>query len=278
MLKVTEIILIAFGIILNNILICESASCSSYSTETECDTNSACSWIYRSGTYYCACASAAPQDIYFVLDASGSVGSTGWAEETTFVSDMIESGVGNTSRVGIVTFATGAWVKYNLTETQHPRSVLTSFVNALTYTKGYTYTKDAISATISAYKKYATKGYDRLLLLITDGIPNPASTESPCGLKTTLDAQNITVVIVGVTSSFSSSAVSCLVDDTSTQIILVSSFSSFDLVRDYTDSFLCPTTISLTLTEVRVQTDTTNTCEFIEIYNEVPKLISKQIH
>lgn len=260
-------ILLVALIVINNILICESQSCSTYSSSTTCAGNSQCSWIYRSGSYQCACASSVPEDVYFLMDISGSIGEEGWIEDTTFVSEMITTGLTNTSRVGIITFGSNVVIKYNLSQTQHPRSIITNMVTSMPYTGGSTYTYDGVAVSINQFKKWATIGNPRLLFIITDGKPNPSSGQTPCPLYSTLVAQNITVFIIGVTSSFSSSAVSCIVPSPS-YIVQASSFSDLTSVRDYADNVLCPTSIQLTLTEVRIQnTSSTNTAIFIELYN-----------
>jgi len=274
MSNLKQIALVVIVFILHNILTGESASCSSYSTETACGTNTACSWINGGSSYYCACASSVAEDVYFVMDISSSIGSSAWQEDVTFVSDMITTGLTNSSRVGIIIFSSYVSVEYNLTQQQHPRSVLSTFVLDIAYTGGTTYTKSAVQVAIKMFEKFSTIGNPRLLFLITDGKPNPSTLQSPCSLYPTLVAQNISVFIVGVGSAFSSSAVDCLVSDASTDIILATSFSDLTSLRDYTDNVLCPTTIQLTLTEVRATTDATNTCEFIEFYNSGSTVIN----
>ena len=55
------------------------------------------------------------------------------------------------------------------------------------------------------------------------------------------------MVVIGVGHGWSIDSVSCLVDDTTTQIIEVNNFTDedFDKVREYTDDFSCQATISL---------------------------------
>ena len=82
--------------------------------------------------------------------------------------------------------------------------------------------------------------------------------------------------MIGIGDGWSEGSISCLVDDTDSQIISVANFAVEDLdaVRQYTDSFSCRATISLLLTEIRIQnvnssdTNTTLTnATFVEFYN-----------
>ena len=129
---------------------------------------------------FVACASAVPLEILFVMDISGSVGSTAWETEKTFVANMITNGINNISDVAVMTFGTGAWSQWNFTDQQHPRSDITTFVENIGYTGGSTYMKTAVKAGITIFDQTGDPDIENLMFLITDGDPFPSYYESVC--------------------------------------------------------------------------------------------------
>jgi len=177
-------------------------------------------------------ARAAPiLDVVFGMDSSGSLGASGWTQEKNFVNAVITTGLpSNQSQAGVVEFATGASEKIPLTLLDSTTvSSLTSQVSALPYLAGSTYTKDAVQTAINVFDNESAAGDLKLFMLITDGVPNPPSSQNPCGLKSTLDAKGIKTVIVGVGAAFNASVIACLVDNPTTDIIQSVDFTSADL-------------------------------------------------
>ena len=127
-----------------------------------------------------ACASTVELEVLFVMDISGSVGSTGWETEKTFVSNMITNGMSDVPSVAVMTFGTGAWSQWNFTDQQQPRSVITDAVENLPYTGGSTYMKTAVKAGITIFDQTGSPDVDNLMFLITDGDPFPSYYESVC--------------------------------------------------------------------------------------------------
>ena len=78
------------------------SSCIHHTSESVCMSDISCDWFDT----HCGCASGHIQDILFVMDESGSMGSTGFALEQDFVTEMIESGVDINSSIGIISFST----------------------------------------------------------------------------------------------------------------------------------------------------------------------------
>jgi len=219
------------------------ASCTSYLSETDCENDDVCVWLNTNGGY-CGCASDASLDIMFIMDASGSVGSSNWVTEQDFVINMIETGVNDDSQIAIMDFASGAWAQWNFTDSQ-VRSDITTHVSNMGYTQGSTHMKTALTAAITVFDKTGDPNLNNVAMLITDGNPYPSYTQSVCDsatIKNSLDDAGITVVIIGVGTGWSTSSVSCLVDDEDTQIIYVDNFDddAFNAVRDLTDAFTCP--------------------------------------
>ena len=115
------------------------------------------------------------------MDRSGSIGQSDWEIQRQFVSDMITTGMTNTSSVALMTFGTGASSKWNFTDIQHPRAIVTDTVENLTYPEPEnTYMKTGIESAITIFDKTATNATDNLLFLITDGDPFPSWTETVC--------------------------------------------------------------------------------------------------
>ena len=82
---------------------------------------------------------------------------------------------------------------------------------------------DTINEAITTFNDHGTSDQGNVLVIISDGRPN----SSPCDLKDDLDNNEITVIIVGIGSSFipSLSTITCLVDDTDRQIFTADEFS-----------------------------------------------------
>ena len=129
---------------------------------------------------YCSCASEANMDVLFLMDISGSIGSSSWEVEKRFVSDMITNGMTSKSSAAIVTFGTGARSHWNFTDAQHPRTNITNMVNQLNYTGGSTYTATGLNVSMTVFNKTGSKNATNLLFLITDGDPFPSWTQSVC--------------------------------------------------------------------------------------------------
>ena len=113
-----------------------------------------------------------------------------------------------------------------------------------TFAGSLTDTYAAVNSAINEYERAMYAGElapgNRLIFLLTDGVP-VASSGDVCDLKDELDDLDITVYIIAV-GSFSSASISCLVDDTSEQIIAISGFdeASFAYVEDTLQQVICP--------------------------------------
>jgi len=187
---------------------------------------------------------------------------------------MINSGITNDTNVGIIQFALNVTYKYNFSQIQLPRTSLLNKVNSLVYDAGRgTYMKDAITYGISQFNSPSARNVantTRLLFLVTDGVPSPGSEQDPCSLKAQADLKNITIIVIGVGNGFSPTAITCLVNSASTQIIKVATFSSssFASIRNATDSFTCPSNVNIKITEVRPIGNSTGRGKFVELYNK----------
>lgn len=168
---------------------------------------------------------AQPLDIVVVLDASGSIGSSNFttARNATvqFANQIRASATGN--HFGMVSFSTGASIRYKFSDVQDTAHVNAAIRNT-PYTQGSTYTKAAMDSTIRLFQSSAARpGAQRVAVLITDGVPNPASTQNPCGLATTLASLGVKVIIVAV-GNFNAAPITCLVSNPATDIVTAADF------------------------------------------------------
>ncbi|HEU4989380.1 MAG TPA: vWA domain-containing protein, partial [Gemmatimonadaceae bacterium] len=185
-------------------------------------------------------------DIVAVMDASGSIGTSGWVADMNFVSDVVQTYANSSTRFGIVEFSTQTYIRYTFLQDQTP-SVVSNVVQNLPYLRGETYTRNAMDA---AYAMFTTSDSTRarLALLITDGLPNP-STQSPCNLAPALQAAHIRVVIIGVGPDVTESALSCLLTSPA-DFIPVASYTSSALndVLQQLNPYIHPALTNLTVT------------------------------
>ena len=125
-----------------------------------------------------------PLDIVFVLDESGSIGSTEFAQVKTFLSKLvgrldIDSG---STRVGLVTYATTVRTRFDLNDHTTVASVQ-SAISRLTYSGGSTNT-DLALAHVRTSVLTASSG-DRLnvrnvVVVLTDGRSSNTSATQVC--------------------------------------------------------------------------------------------------
>ena len=184
------------------------------------------------------------QDIetIFILDSSGSVGSTGWLQTKDFVTNVISTGLPDPSDpVGIITFSTGATERYDFFNNQD-RTVIRNLIQSLPFVGGSTYTRTAVDLGINMFVRDSINvgsTNPKLMFLITDGVPNPI-TEDPCSLKTQLDFYEIKLIIIGV-GNFDINRISCLVDNPSTDIIQASDFNALNEILSATNAQILAT-------------------------------------
>jgi hypothetical protein len=177
-----------------------------------------------------------PMEVVFVMDASGSVTSSGWQTEKAAVVAQINTGLPLAAKIGIVQFDDASEIKYTFNQAQTPRSAITNLVQNLPFTAGTTAT---LAAMQDAYTIFNTTGSPdtitprhRIVILLTDGNPNPPSTQNPCGtttaaknLRTNLDKKNIETYIVAVGPDITSGTLSCLIDNDPSRFIAVENFN-----------------------------------------------------
>ncbi|HJM90200.1 MAG TPA: VWA domain-containing protein [Dehalococcoidia bacterium] len=116
----------------------------------------------------------APTDIFILLDASGSVGSTNFALEKdsaeALVASLGDAGLfANGGRVGIIRFASSSTVMLSLNSDEI--TVRTAILGT-PYTRGGTCATCAITQATAEFNSDSPPGSHRIMILITDGRPN----------------------------------------------------------------------------------------------------------
>ncbi len=168
-------------------------------------------------------------DVLLLMDASGSVGSSDFDMEKTFVNDVINSVFPDPEdRVGIIRFSTSVDTLYQFDDDQ-TRTTLSSFVNTISYPGGWTDTLGALNQAIVEFDTLSSTEKDKLIIIITDGNPIlSGEAQDVCPLNADLQSRDIKVVFVAVGSNIDTSKIDCLVDDPTIDIISVADFNNLD--------------------------------------------------
>ncbi len=176
---------------------------------------------------------AAPMlDIAILMDSSGSMGKSGWANEEDFVSDLIISGIPyEDTRLGIIQFSSSSKTKqiYGFENQQDNRQQISDVVQDMYYRGGSTYMKKAVDTAINLFDNESTEENSKAIIMLTDGNPWPSSSQSPCGRVDDLNDRGISVFIVGMGNGWTRDRIDCLVEDSYLDIIATDSTSAYDL-------------------------------------------------
>lgn len=180
----------------------------------------------------CAIASLAKatpvtMDIVFLLDSSGSVGTTEFNKELGLLKTIHDQFVGLqpsnpdvTYRFGVVRFATTVLEKQRLDQPYDAAGIA-----GLAYTGGYSYIKSAVQTGLNMFTTEGSASNLRQLFLFTDGLANPSSTQSPVSLVPTLDADHVNVTLLGL-PGFVSTPIKPLVDDPARDIVMMTDYTA----------------------------------------------------
>jgi Mg-chelatase subunit ChlD len=158
---------------------------------------------------------AAPPDIIFALDSSFSILPNDYEVQLGWVSRLIGSELSNSSdsRVGFIRFADISEVLLTLVQSESMTTAQRQeFALNIVFSGGVTNTLAALQDALSMFTTEYIAQNSRILLLITDGVPNPDA--NLCPLKSSFDNLGVTIVVVGVTEAFTTDRVACLVNDT----------------------------------------------------------------
>jgi len=251
-----------------------AATCSTYTSQSACNGDTRCGW--SSASAICTCADAVDQYIQFIMDSSGSVGSSGWTKEKTFVVDMITNSISSGSIVSVIQYANGASTVWRFTDSQ-VRSQITTAVNNRPFTRGVTHTRTAMERGLSLFVNTASiSTMPRLMMLITDGVPNPDPEQHPCktaggpDLEPQLINAGIILVIVGVGTSWNPNNLACLLDRAASkgEIVTVDSFDNLKDILSQLEVYTCPIDIDFEITEMKWEGSSSYSNQlFVELFN-----------
>jgi len=208
------------------------------------------STYYKSGSPYTTfiaeveklqkgCSTSNGADLVFVLDASGSIGSTNFVIIKTFVENIVryfDIGLDESQyRVGIVKYSTGVNREFDLKTFDNQNDTIDA-VRRITYTAGGTNTHLAIDEMVQ--KSYTEtngarplkNGHPRVGIVVTDG----QSTDPPLTVKSALRAHDadINMFAVGIGSSLNLEELDVIASDPKcVQRIILSDFTEVESLK-----------------------------------------------
>ncbi|XP_067652406.1 collagen alpha-1(XII) chain-like [Haliotis asinina] len=191
------------------------------------------------------CSTSAQADIVFLLDTSGSVGPTNFAEEVSFVSDFVQGfSVGPSAmQFSVVLFSTNVANQFNLNRYNN-RADLVKAIQSVRYLDGATNTASALTFVREnsfLASNGGRSGATQILIVITDGrSANMNSTASEASL---LHQDGVKVISVGVGSGISMEELRAIASDNSL-VFTAANFSALGIVKNEIQNKTC--------TEIRV--------------------------
>ena len=167
--------------------------------------------------------------VVFLMDSSGSVEQTGWNNEVAFVNSLVIDERLDNAYIGIVQFSSDNIVTKEVYFTSdQSRDAITSEISSLVWTKGATAIRTALENGTDIFAWATSTNDNNIIVLITDGNPNPANVQNPCdtdyGLLDDLEELAISVVVLGVGDVWNPDIISCL-NKRGNDVILASDFS-----------------------------------------------------
>ena len=151
------------------------------------------------------CSSNSVLDVIFVIDSSGSIGSTRFQLIREFTANITTELIRNSPRsaVGVILFSSTAYIRFTL-RTYTSLSSLLSAINLLPYSSGGTDTAEALTLLLSSAQNGALglrNDSSKIAIVITDG--RSSSSSATLSAAATLHASNIfDVFAVGVDGAY----------------------------------------------------------------------------
>ena len=178
-------------------------------------------------------------DLIFVLDSSGSVGSSDYQRVREFVKNFIMSiSIGqDEDQVGVIIFSSDAQVVFNLNTYQNQAQLL-SAISSIPYISGSTNTAAALRQLIDegftegGGARLDSKTVLRIAIVMTDGKSNVNAGDTPIAAERVHDFRpSILVYAVGVTSSVNQDEL----NEIATSPEFIENLESFDdsLLKEY---------------------------------------------
>ncbi|XP_060600216.1 uncharacterized protein LOC132753729 isoform X4 [Ruditapes philippinarum] len=184
----------------------------------------------------------AQADIVFLLDSSGSVGSSNFQKVKSFVHDLMNSfNIGPTSvQVGVDTFQSSVKSEFNM-NTYHDRQSIQDAINKIPYHSGGTNTAKAI--TFMNTDSFSAAHGDRpnvpnVAIVVTDG-KSSSATATAAEAKKLRDA-GVTVLAIGVGSGVSKAELNAIATDPdSTHVFAADNFDALKSLKALLSTKAC---------------------------------------
>ena len=182
-------------------------------------------------------------DLIFVLDSSGSVGSSNFQNVKNFAANLVrqlEIGPDNT-RVGLIRFGSSASVMFHLNTYQEKSNLLRAISN-VGYTGGSTNTPAGLTTLLSEFSTvYGARplqdGIPRVAIVVTDGKSNVGGGPSATiAAANAIHASNIIAYAVGVGSSILITELNAIASDPNSQYVHRLSTFNVDELKELQES------------------------------------------
>lgn len=173
-------------------------------------------------------------DLIFVLDSSGSVGSSNFQRVINFAVNLVRQlqiGPSNT-QVGLIRFASSASALFHLNTYQNKSNLLQA-ISAVRFISGGTDTAVALNTLLSEFSTvYGARplqdGIPRVAIVVTDGQSNNRT--ATIAAANNIHASNIKAYAVGVGSNILSTELNAIASDPASQYVrLISTFDVNEL-------------------------------------------------
>ena len=164
--------------------------------------------------FYIGCTSGI--DLIVVMDSSGSIGSSDFRTAKSFVSNLVKSFLDgqNSTRVGVIRFATSASIQISLGSMLNANEIVTA-INNITYTGGKTRTHLALDLVVEIFRNNSrsNQGIPQVAILLTDGRSNDMSLTVAAANR--VHSANIQVYSFGIGSNTNSAELQTIASDAS---------------------------------------------------------------
>ncbi|XP_067680567.1 collagen alpha-4(VI) chain-like [Haliotis asinina] len=183
-----------------------------------------------------------PADLVFLLDASGSEGSSNFADQLTFVSNIVDKfDIGpDKVQVSVATFATSVVNAFWLDDYKTKADVL-SAIKKIPYTSGNTETGDALTHALQesfSDAHGARNNSNKIIFVLTDGQSTNSKTTAEAANK--IHNTNIRVIAIGIGSSIDASELDTIATDQK-HVYRVANFSGLASIEKEVEQQTCKT-------------------------------------
>ncbi|CAI9741734.1 Hypothetical predicted protein [Octopus vulgaris] len=186
-------------------------------------------------------------DLVFVIDASGSVGTTNFDLTKVFLDNVVSNLdiSGTETRVAVVRFSNDPHVMFGL-DTHSTKTAVKSAINLITYDGGGTNTTSALDlARTSVFTNTRTSVAAKVLVLVTDG--KSSSETGTVAAAQRLKDDGVTIFTIGVVNPRVSELTAAASEPSCTHFIHLNDYNEIDFIVKEIQSESCADNYSFTL-------------------------------